>query len=45
MKFRAELEEAGLLNEGYYPQMCAIHEENAQLLEDFLQRYGWPYSS
>lgn len=45
MKFRAELEQAGLLNEGYNPQMRAIHEENAQLLEDFLDRYGWPYPS
>jgi hypothetical protein len=45
MKFRAELEEAGLLYEGYNPQMRAIHEENAQLLEDFLAEYGWPYPS
>ncbi len=45
MKFRAELEEVGLLNEGYHPQMHAIHEENAALLEDFLHHYGWPYPS
>ncbi len=45
MKFRAELEEAGLLNEGYHPQMRAIHEENAEFLEDFLDHYGWPYPS
>lgn len=45
MKFRTELEEAGLLNEGYHPQMRAIHEENAALLEDFLHQYGWPYPS
>lgn len=45
MKFRAELERAGILFDGYHPEMRVIHEHNAQLLEDFLNQYDWPYPS
>lgn len=45
MQVRAELEKEGKLFEGYHPQMRAIHESNALLLEDFLNHYGWPYPS
>ena len=38
-----ELEKAGLLDEGYDPQMRSIHEENADLLIEFIKKYGWPY--
>lgn len=45
MRVRAELEKAGLLNDGYNPTMRAVHESNAQLLEAFIAHYGWPYPS
>src|SRR4051812_6051319 len=45
MKFLAELEQTGILHQGYHPHMRAIHEENAELLETFLQNDGWPYPS
>lgn len=45
IKFRAELEQAGVLYDGYHQQMRAVHEENAALLENFLNHYGWPYPS
>lgn len=40
-----ELEKAGILFDGYNPAMRALHEKNAQLLETFLAKYGWPAPS
>jgi hypothetical protein len=45
MRFRAELEQAGLLTGTYNLQMRAIHEKNAALLATFIADYGWPVPS
>jgi len=45
MQVRAELEASGTLYDGYHPTMREIHEKNAQLLEAFLEHYGWPIPS
>lgn len=44
MDYLAQLKEDDILFT-YNPSMRAIHEENAQLLEKFLDEYGWPYPS
>ena len=44
MEYLAQLKEDDVLFT-YNPGMRAIHEENAQLLEKFLNTYGWPYPS
>ncbi len=39
-----ELFKAGEFNKpGYNPLMKKVHEENADLLEQFLDTYGWPF--
>jgi hypothetical protein len=45
MRVRAQLEKAGLLDDGYNSTMRVVHESNAQLLETFVVAYGWPYPS
>lgn len=30
---------------GYYPEMRAVHEENASILDDVIQESGWPTSA
>lgn len=42
---RIELEKDGSLFTGYHPKMRAVHEENAQKVEKFIVRYGWPMPS
>src|SRR5581483_3043519 len=43
-KIYKELFEAGEFNKpGYNPIMKQCHEENADLLEHFLNKYGWPF--
>ncbi len=44
MEYLAQLKEEDVLFT-YNPSMRAIHEENARLLEKFLDVYGWPYPS
>lgn len=44
MEYLAQLKEDDVLFT-YNPGMRAIHEENAKLLEKFLDTYGWPYPS
>ena len=44
MEYLAALEEKEILFT-YNPGMRAIHEENAQLLQQFLNEYGWPMPS
>jgi len=41
----AELEKTGKLHKGYDPAMRALHEQNAVLLEQFFDTYGWPIPS
>lgn len=43
-KIYKELFDAGEFNKpGYNPIMKKCHEENADLLEAFLDKYGWPF--
>ena len=43
-KIYQELFDAGELDKPVYnPIMKRCHEENADLLEDFLSKYGWPF--
>lgn len=44
MEYLAALEEKDILFT-YNPGMRVIHEENAKLLEQFLNEYGWPMPS
>ena len=46
MQIRTELLDAGeLMKTGYHPRMEQCHIENAILLEQFLDVYGWPNPS
>lgn len=41
-----ELQSSGQLDQNmYHPRMRKVHEENGQLLEAFLEKYGWPLPS
>lgn len=43
-KIYKELFDAGEFNKpGYNPRMKKVHEENADLLEEFISKYGWPF--
>lgn len=41
---RERLAADGNLYEGYHPEMRALHEANADRLEQILDQYGWPGS-
>lgn len=44
LQIRKELLDAGELDKPVYNErMKQCHEENADLLEDFLNKYGWPF--
>jgi hypothetical protein len=41
-----ELKEKGEINSySYHPKMKEIHDNNIRILEDFINRYGWPIPS
>jgi hypothetical protein len=42
MEVFVELEKTNTLFNGYNPKMRLVHEQNAQLLEEFIMQYGWP---
>jgi hypothetical protein len=39
---RAELAASGELFEGYAPRMEEVHRRNARVLEEIIERHGWP---
>lgn len=39
---RAELAAAGVLFDGYHPQMAALHRHNAARLRELIAQHGWP---
>ncbi len=44
-QMRQELLDAGVLYDGYHPDMESVHNENAQRLEEIINNYGWPGTS
>jgi len=44
-EIREGLEKNGRIFKGYDPEMRKCHEENAQLLENYIRKYGWPFPS
>ena len=45
LKMRAQVEEQGLLGDGYRPEMQHVHERNADRLEATVNNHGWPGKS
>lgn len=41
---RERLANDGSLFDGYHPEMQAVHEENAAMLDDIIKKHGWPTS-
>ena len=41
-RMRAKLLAAGVLHDGYHPQMEAVHRDNAEHLEAIILAVGWP---
>ena len=39
---RQRLASDGTLFDGYHPEMQAVHEENASVLESLIRKHGWP---
>lgn len=42
VEVRTRLEREGTLEGGYHPLMRAVHEQNAQLLDEMVEKHGWP---
>ena len=41
-EIRQRLASDGTLFDGYHPEMQAVHEENASVLESLVRKHGWP---
>jgi hypothetical protein len=44
-QLREKLEKSGELFKGYNSEMRKCHEENAELLQNYISQYGWPFPS
>ena len=42
-EIRQELEKRNKIFKGYDPDMRKCHEDNADLLEEYISQYGWPF--
>ncbi len=42
LQLRTKILKEGTLNDGYDPRMEALHVENADKLDELIEKYGWP---
>jgi hypothetical protein len=42
LEVRDQLNQRGVLHDGYHPEMEAVHVRNASRLKEILAEYGWP---